>query len=139
MPPIEDIVETIRSGGAVESSHVHELAAAPGGSQPTIDNWQMNFNDNTLSESCEITSANPIIGAGLLAYSADGRTYYFGTYCSMSDSNNSSTDTVARPSASSALFNPKVNGNNLMGIVYGEVLGPDGKMIPFSQQKNFTV
>lgn len=139
MPNIENIVETIRSGGAVESSDVHLLAAAPGGTQPTIDNWQMNFNANTLSESCEITSENPIIGAGLLAYSADGRTYYFGTYCSMSDSNNRSTDTVARPTASSGLFNPEVNGHNLMGIVYGELLGPDGKMIYFSQQKNFTV
>lgn len=138
MSHIENIVETIRTGGAVESSDMAELRAAPAGGQPTIENWQMNFNNNTLSASCDITSKDPIIGAGLLAYSADGRTYYFGTYCSMSDSNDKSDDTIALPSASSALFNPEVNGHTVMGIVYGEILGPKGK-VPFSQQKNFTV
>jgi hypothetical protein len=139
MSHIDNIVETIRSGGAVESSQVALLASAPVSAQPTIENWQMNFNENTLSESCQVTSAEPIIGAGLLAYSADGKTFYFGTYCSMYDSNNRSTDTVALPSASSALFNPEVNGHTVMGVVYGEILGENGKLVPFSQQKNFTV
>ena|SRR5687767_10460811 len=138
MSHIDNIVETIRSGGAVESSDVDRLASAPGGGQPTLDNWQMNFNNNTLSGSCDVTSKDPIIGAGLIAYSADGRTYYFGTYCSMSDSNDKSTDTIALVSASSALFDPEVNGHTVMCIVYGEVLGANGK-VPFSQQKNFTV
>ena len=138
MSHIDNIVETIRSGGAVESSDVGRLASAPGVGQPTFENWQMNFNNNTLSASCDITSTDPIIGAGLLAYSADGRTYYFGTYCSMSDADDKSTDTIALVSASSALFDPKVNGHTVMGIVYGEILGAKGK-VPFSQQKNFAV
>ena len=137
MSQIDNIVETIRSGGAVESSDVHSLASAADGSQPTLENWQMNFHDNTLSASCDVTSDDPIIGAGLIAYSADGKTYYFGTYCSMENAQ-SGSNTVALPSASTGLFNPDVNGHTVMGVVYGEILGAKGK-VPFSQQKNFNV
>ena len=139
MSHIANIVETLRSGGAVASSALDHLASAPATAQPSVENWQMNFNENTLSESCEVHSATPIIGAGLLAHSADGETFYFGTYCAMSNLNNQSSDVVAYPTASTALFNPKVNGRVVMGTVYGEIQGPDGKPIPFSQQTNFTV
>ena len=136
---ISNIVETLRTGGAVDSSAVASLASDSVDEQPVIENWQMNFNDNTLSESCEVTSRNPILGAGLLAFSANGETFYFGTYCSMTNAGNQAADNVAYPTASTSLFNPQVNGRNVMGIVYGEIQGPKGKLIPFSQQKNFTV
>ena len=136
---IANIVETLRTGGAVDFSVVDKLASAPVDAQPTIENWQMNFNENTLSESCQVTSRNPILGVGLLAYSANGETFYFGTYCSMTNATNQAADNVAYPTASTSLFNPKVNGQNVMAIVFGEIQGPNGKLIPFSQQKNFTV
>ena len=136
---IANIVETLRSGGAVDSSAVDKLATAPVNTQPTVDNWQMNFNENTLSASCQVTSQDPILGAGLLAYSADGTTFYFGTYCAMTNANNEAADSVANPTASTALFKPDVNGHTVMGIVYGEVQSANGKLVPFSQQKNFTV
>ena len=139
MNKIASIVETLRYGGSVDSSTLNDLTAATANAQPSIENWQMNFTGGTLSGSCQITSEQPIIGAGLLAYSEDGVTFYFGTYCSMSDGKNQTNDTVALPTASTALFNPDSNGHNVMGIVYGEVLGMDGRLIPFSQQKNFTV
>ncbi len=138
MAKVADVVETLRYGGSVDSSQVNNLGAESS-AQLSIDKWQMNFAGGTLSESCQMTSAQPIIGAGLLAYSEDGVTFYFGTYCSMSDANNKSSDTIALPTASTALFNPERNGHNVMAIVYGEPLGPDGKLIPFSQQKTFTV
>ena len=136
---IANIVETLRTGGAVDFSAVDKLASAPGNAQPTIENWQMNFNQNTLSESCQVTSRNPILGVGLLAYSANGETFYFGTYCSMTNATNQAAENVAYPTASTSLFDPNVNGHNVMAIVYGEIQGPNGKLIPFSQQKNFTV
>src|SRR2546421_9532646 len=136
---IANIVETLRSGGAVDSSAVDKLASAPANAQPTIENWQMNFNENTLSASCQVTSANPILGVGMLAFSANGQTYYFGTYCAMTNANNQAAENVANPTASTALFNPAVSGRTVMGIVYGEIQGPDGKLVPFSQQKNFTI
>jgi hypothetical protein len=138
MSKIADIVETLRYGGSVDSSLVNNLGAESS-AQPSIEKWQMNFDGGTLSESCQITSAQPIIGAGLIAYSGDGLTFYFGTYCSMSDADNKGSDTVALPTASTSLFNPERNGHNVMAIVYGELLGADGKLIPFSQQKTFTV
>jgi hypothetical protein len=138
MNKIANIVETLRYGGSVDSSQLNDLAGASS-AQPSIEKWQMNFEGGTLSESCQITSEQPIIGAGLLAYSKDGVTFYFGTYCSMSDADNKSSDTMALPTASTALFNPDTNGRSVMAIVYGEVLGPDGKLIPFSQQQTFTV
>lgn len=138
MNKIANIVETLRYGGSVDSSQLNDLAQASS-AQPSIEKWQMNFEGGTLSESCQITSEQPIIGAGLLAYSKDGVTFYFGTYCSMSDADNKSSDTMALPTASTALFNPDTNGRSVMAIVYGEVLGPDGKLIPFSQQQTFTV
>ena len=138
MNDIANIVETLRYGGSVDSSELSALAN-PSSAQPTIKNWQMNFDEGTLSESCEINSEQPIVGAGLLAYSADGKTYYFGNYCSMSGADNKTTDTIALPTASTALFNPDTNGRDVMAMVYGELLGPDGKLIPFSQQKTFTV
>ncbi len=139
MTQIAKIVETIRCGGAFDATAVEALVAAPNTAPPTIENWQMNFAQGTLSELCEITSQQPIIGAGMLAYSADGKTYYFGTYCSMSDAKSQTTDTIALVTASTALFNPEVNGRNIMAVVYGEVQGADGKPIPFSQQQNFSV
>lgn len=136
---IANIVETLRTGGAVDFSAVNKLASDPVDTPPAIDNWQMNFNQNTLSESCEVTSKNPLLGVGLLAYSANGETFYFGTYCSMTNATDQSTDSVAYPTASTSLFNPDVNGHDVMAIVYGEIQGSNGKLIPFSQQKNFTV
>ena len=136
---IANIVETLRTGGAVDFSAVDKLAPAPGNAQPTIEKWQMNFNENTLSESCQVTSQNPLLGVGLLAYSANGKTFYFGTYCSMTNAANQAADNIACPTASTSLFNPNVNGHNVMAIVYGEIQGPNGKLISFSQQKNFTV
>lgn len=136
---IANIVETLRTGGAVDSSAVDNLPSAPANTQPTIENWQMNFNENTLSASCQVTSENPILGVGLLAYSANGQTFYFGTYCSMTNASNQAADSVAYPTASTSLFNPNVNGHTVMAIVYGEIQGANGKLIPFSQQKNFTV
>src|SRR5216684_1715194 len=121
---IANIVETLRSGGAVDSSAVDKLASAPANVQPTIENWQMNFNENTLSASCQVTSQNPILGVGLLAHSANGKTFYFGTYCAMTNANNQPADSVAYPTASTALFNPAVSGRNVMGTVYGEIQGP---------------
>jgi hypothetical protein len=138
MNKVANIVETLRYGGNVDSSQLNDLATVSV-AQPSIEKWQMNFEGGTLSESCEITSKQPIIGAGLLAYSADGVTFYFGTYCSMSDAEDKTNDTIALPTGSTSLFNPDTNGRNVMGIVYGEVLGPDGKLIPFSQQRTFTV
>ena len=136
---IANIVETLRTGGAVDFSAVDKLASAPVDAQPAIENWQMNFNQNTLSESCQVTSQNPILGVGLLAFSANGETFYFGTYCSMTNAANQAADNVAYPTASTSLFNPNVNGHNVMAIVYGEIQGPNEKLISFSQQKNFTV
>lgn len=136
---IANIVETLRTGGAVDFSTVDQMASAPVNAQPTIENWQMNFNQNTLSESCQVTSQNPILGAGLLAFSGNGETFYFGTYCSMTNATNQAADNVAYPTASTSLFNPEVNGHKVMAIVFGEIQGPNGKLIPFSQQKNFTV
>jgi hypothetical protein len=139
MNKIANIVETLRYGGSVDSSALNDLTATTAAAQPSIENLQMNFTGGTLSGSCQITSEQPIIGAGLLAYSENGVTFYFGTYCSMSDGKNQTNDTVALPTASTALFNPDSNGRNVMGIVYGEVLGTGGRLIPFSQQQNFTV
>ena len=136
---IANIVETLRTGGAVDSSAVDKLPTAPVNTQPAIENWQVNFNENTLSASCQVTSQNPILGAGLLAYSANGQTFYFGTYCSMTNATNQPADSIAYPTASTSLFNPDVNGHTVMAIVYGEIQGENGKLIPFSQQKNFTV
>jgi hypothetical protein len=136
---IANIVETLRTGGAVDSSAVTKLAYDSVDAQPVIGNWQMNFNENTLSASCDVTSQNPILGAGLLAFSADGKTFYFGTYCAMTNASNQAADNVAYPTASTSLFNPDANGHDVMGIVYGEIQGPKGKLVPFSQQKNFTV
>ena len=138
MSKVANIVETLRYGGAIDSSQLNDLATVSL-AQPSIEKWQMNFEGGTLSESCQITSAQPIIGAGLLAYSENGVTFYFGTYCSMSDADNKTNDTMALPTGSTALFNSDTNGRKVMGIVYGEVLGPDGKLIPFSQQQTFTV
>src|SRR3981189_1299979 len=117
---IANIVETLRTGGAVDFSAVDKLASAPVDAQPAIENWQMNFNQNTLSESCQVTSRNPILGVGLLAYSANGETFYFGTYCSMTNENQAANN-VAYPTASTSLFDPNVNGHNVMAIVYGEI------------------
>jgi hypothetical protein len=139
MSKIASIVETMRFGGSVELSAFNDLPAVQASSSPTIDNWQMNFEGGTLSGSCQITSDLPIIGAGLIAYSEDGTEYYFGSYCSMSDAKNQTTDSVAFPTASTALFNPDINGRTIMAIVYGELIGADGKPFPFSQQENFTV
>ena len=136
---ISNIVETLRTGGAVDFSTIEKLSAAPPDSQPAVVDWQMNFNQNTLSESCQVTSKSPILGAGLLAYSADGETFYFGTYCSMTNEIDQAASNIAYPTASTSLFNPDVNGRTVMGVVYGEIQGPKGKPIPFSQQKNFTV
>jgi hypothetical protein len=139
MNKIANIVETLRYGGSVAASEFDDLPIVNASAAPSIENWQMNFEGGTLSASCQITSDLPIIGAGLLAYSENGVTFYFGTYCSMTDAKNQTTDTVALPTASTALFNPDTNGRNIMGIVYGELLGTDGKLIPFNQQQNFTV
>ena len=139
MSKIANIVETLRYGGSVDSSHVLEMDTPTATTAPTIANWQMNFEGGTLSASCEITSNQPIIGAGMLAYSADGKTYFFGNYCSMNDANDKTTDTTALPSASIGLFDPDTNGHEVMAIVYGEVIGADGKLVPFRQQQNFTV
>ncbi len=138
MDKIANIVETLRYRGSVDSAEFNDLPAVASVA-PAIENWQMNFEGGTLSGSCQINSDLPIIGAGLIAYSDDGTKYYFGTYCSMSDAKNQTTDTVALPTASTALFNPDSNGRTIMGIVYGELVGADGKPIPFSQQQNFTV
>ena len=139
MSTIATIVETLRYGGGVDASALTDLPAVHPTAAPTIENWQMNFEGGTLSESCQISSDLPILGAGLLAFSQDGETYYFGSYCSMSDPKNQTTDIVAFPTASTALFNPDTNGRNIMAIVYGELVGADGKAVPFSQQQNFTV
>ena len=136
---ISNIVETLRTGGAVDFSTIESLPSAPDDLGPAVGDWQMNFNQNTLSESCQVTSRNPILGAGLLAYSADGRTFYFGTYCSMTNDGDQAAGNIARPTASTSLFNPDVNGRTVMGIVYGEIQGPKGKPVAFSQQKKFTV
>jgi hypothetical protein len=136
---IANIVDTLRTGGAVDFSAVDKLASDPVSEPPAINNWQMNFNQNTLSESCEVSSKKPLLGVGLLAYSADGATFYFGTYCSMTNATDQAADYVAYPTASTSLFNPDVNGHDVMAIVYGEVQGSDGKMTPFSLQKNFSV
>ena len=139
MNKITSIVETLRYGGTVAASEFNDLPAIHAKAAPSIENWQMNFEGGTLSASCQITSDLPITGAGLLAYSENGVTFYFGTYCSMTDAKNQTNDTVALPTASTALFNPDTNGRNVMGIVYGELVGTDGTLIPFSQQQNFTV
>ena len=136
---ISNIVETLRTGGAVDFSTVEKLASTPVNAPPAIKNWQMNFNQNTLSESCEVTSKNPLLGVGLLAFSPNGETFYFGTYCSMTNPTDQAADNVAYPTASTSLFNPDVNGHDVMAIVYGEIQGPNGKLVPFSQQKNFSV
>jgi len=136
---IANIVETLRTGGAVDFSEVDKLASAAVDRPPAIENWQMNFNQNTLSGSCEVTSKNHLLGVGLLAYSANGETFYFGTYCSMTNTTDQPADYTAYPTASTSLFNPDVNGHDVMAIVYGEIQGSNGKLIPFSQQKNFTV
>ncbi|HEX3281530.1 MAG TPA: hypothetical protein VHR36_09895, partial [Pyrinomonadaceae bacterium] len=122
MNKIASIVETLRFGGSVESSEFNDLPAVQASAGPTIENWQMNFAEGTLSGSCQISSELPIIGAGLIAYSGNGVEYYFGSYCSMSDGSNQTTDTIALPTASTALFNPETNGRNVMSIVYGELL-----------------
>ncbi len=136
---ISNIVETLRTGGAVDFSTIEKLPSAPDDAVPVVVDWQMNFNQNTLSESCQVTSRNPILGAGLLAYSADGETFYFGTYCAMTNEADQPGGNIAYPTASTSLFNPDVNGRTVMGIVYGEIQGPKGKPVPFSQQHNFTV
>ena len=61
---IANIVETLRTGGAVDFSEVDKLASAAVDRPPAIENWQMNFNQNTLSGSCEVTSKNPLLGVG---------------------------------------------------------------------------
>src|SRR5436189_3371632 len=91
---ISNIVETLRTGGAVDFSTVEELASTPVNAPPAIKNWQMNFNQNTLSESCEVTSKNPLLGVGLLAFSPNGETFYFGTYCSMTNPTDQAADNV---------------------------------------------
>jgi hypothetical protein len=139
MSKIANIIETMSYGGSVDASELTDLPAVHPTAAPSIENWQMNFEGGTLSGSCQISSDLPILGAGLLAYSQNGETYYFGSYCSMSDAKNQTTDTVALPTGSTALFNPDTNGRNVMGIVFGEVVGADGKAVPFSQQQNFTV
>lgn len=139
MTQVSNIVDTLRYGGSVDSSLVNDLQGSSPISQPSIENWQMNFEGGTLSASCQITSEEPLIGAGLLAYSADGVTFYFGSYCSMSDAKNLTTDTVAYPSASTALFDPDKYGRTIMAVVYGEVLNADGTPVPFSKQQDFTV
>jgi hypothetical protein len=139
MDKIANIVDTLRFRGSVDSSEFNDIPAVQASAAPAIEEWQMNFEGGTLSGSCQITSAQPIIGAGLIAYSEDGLKMYFGNYCSMSDAKNQTNDTVALPTASTALFDPDTNGRNIMSIVYGELVGPDGKPIPFSQQQNFTV
>ena len=139
MSKIADIVETMRYGGSVDASELSGLAAVQASPKVSIENWQMNFAGGTLSGSCQINSALPILGAGLIAYSQNGETYYFGSYCSMSDASNQTTDTVALPTTSTSLFNPDTNGRNIMAIVYGELVGADGKPVAFSQQQDFTV
>lgn len=139
MSKIANIVETMRYGGSVDAAELSGLPTVAASAAPSIENWQMNFEGGTLSGSCQITSELPILGAGLIAYSQNGETYYFGTYCSMSDAKNQTTDTVAFPTASTALFNPDTNGRTIMAIVYGELVGADGKAVPFSQQQDFTV
>ena len=136
---ISNIVETLRTGGEVDFPTVEKLASTPVDAPPGIENWQMNFNQNTLSASCQVTSKSPLLGVGLLAFSASGETFYFGTYCSMTNPTDQAADYVAYPTASTSLFNPDVSGHDVMGVVYGEIQGPNGKLIPFSQQKNFTV
>ncbi|HKP45036.1 MAG TPA: hypothetical protein VJT50_00425 [Pyrinomonadaceae bacterium] len=138
MNHIANIVDTLRYGGSVDSVQLGGLAEASQAS-PSITNWQMNFDGGTLSGSCQINSNEPIIGAGLLALSADGKTFYLGSYCSMSDGSDNSSDTVALPTASCGLFNPDTNGRTIMSVVYGEVKGSDGKLVPFSQQQNFDI
>lgn len=139
MDKIANIVDTLRYRGSVDSSEFNDLPAVHASAAPAIEDWQMNFEGGTLSGSCQITSDLPILGAGLIAYSEDGVTFYFGTYCSMSDAKNQTSDTLAFPTASTALFNPDTNGRKVMSIVYGELVGTDGKPVPFSQQQNFTV
>ncbi|MDQ1636915.1 MAG: hypothetical protein QOF62_254 [Pyrinomonadaceae bacterium] len=139
MDKIANIVDTLRYRGSVDSSDFNDLPAVQASAAPAVENWQMNFEGGTLSGSCQINSDLPILGAGLIAYSEDGVKMYFGTYCSMSDAKNQTTDTVAFPTASTALFNPDADGRTIMSIVYGELIGADGKATPFSQQQKFTV
>lgn len=139
MSKIADIVETMQYGGSVDASELTGLAAVQASAKISIENWQMNFAGGTLSGSCQIKSELPILGAGLIAYSQNGETYYFGSYCSMSDASSQTTDTFAVPTASTSLFNPDTNGRTILAIVYGELVGADGKPVPFSQQQDFTV
>jgi hypothetical protein len=126
------------NNGELDADMVSELNV-PQQSPVKINDWKMNYTAPNLIESCEVVaSAGVVLGVGLLAFSRDGKTLFFGSYASTSDvAAHGTTGSTAEPSNSTALFNPKTNGNNVQGVVYGEVQLPNGTLVPFRQSQMF--
>ncbi len=112
----QSITNLIKSGQLNESG-LKEMFADASASLVSIQDWGVCYSSATgqLSEYATVvsnSSSNPIIGIGMIAYSANGSSMYCVQY-----TNDISSPSVAT-SIGTTLYNPQ-SGNQVLCVVYG--------------------
>lgn len=112
----KSIMDLIKAGEMNQELLSKTFAGASSG-VVSIEDWGVCYSSATgqLSEYCTVVAtnpSNPITGAGMLAYSADGSSLYCAQYT------NNFTSTSLGTSVGTTLYNPQ-QGNTVQCIVYG--------------------
>ena len=112
-PKIDDLTKL----GRLTLPEARNLFADSASSQISVQDWQAFYNSDNgeLSEYCFITQTSggpPIVAAGMLAYSSDGKTLYFSHYTTGFNSADVWT------SAATGLFSPG-SATSMLGVVFG--------------------
>lgn len=151
MDNVSRIINALRTGGELDLTMFAEAPARLAAAAYTtpvaettddpvnVADWQMDYTSGRLNESCTVTptAGLAIEGVGLLAYSEDRLTLFFGSYNALSGTNNPGGS--AYPSNSTALFDPSVHGKSVWGVVFGQVVTPDGKLSSFLKESQFNL
>jgi hypothetical protein len=115
-----NMVKTIGKKGSLRALR-QQFASGSGNDMVTVQDWQVSYGSNGLTESCTVTAkenSNSITSIGLLAYSVDGKTLYCSQFTASTNSNN------VVPSVSAGGLNLQAGGQ-VLGVVFGYIEGAE--------------